>query len=439
MDMELREALEWLYGVRRFGPKRTLGPTTYYLEKLGNPHHSFNSIHIAGTNGKGSTSAITASILQEAGFKVGLYTSPHLVRFNERIKVDGEEIGDRDLARLLTQAHGIFQEMLSLEKPMPLRFFDIATGVAFKYFQEQGVDFAVVEVGLGGRLDATNVLAPLVSVITNIGLEHVNILGPTLEDIAGEKAGIIKEGVPVVTGEVKPNVLRVFQRVAQEKNTTVIQARAVNQYYRSSATLEGQTFNLKTPKRFYESLWIPLLGLHQVENASTSIAAIEQLSNHGFEIPPEAVRRGLAKARWPGRLEVVRRNPLVILDCAKDAEATSAIRTTFNRDLPTGGLVAVVAISSDKNIPAMIHDLAQVAEYFILTTHSVKRRSADPHYLAQLVSSHGKPYQVEADQVKAFKAALTRAGEGGVVLVVGSVYLAGDARRFFLGESGGGS
>jgi dihydrofolate synthase/folylpolyglutamate synthase len=224
-SMNINKAIDWLYNVRRFGPDRTLEPTRKYLELLGCPQNSFQTIHIGGTNGKGSTSAFIASILRAAGYKVGLYTSPHLERFNERIKVNSDEISNSDIARLLTNARQIFEEMIEYPEPMPLRFFDIITGVCFKYFEENEVDIGVIEVGLGGRLDATNLIKPLVSVITNIGYEHVNILGPTLEDIAYEKAGIIKEKTPIVTGEDKPNVLEVFKITADELGSELIQVK----------------------------------------------------------------------------------------------------------------------------------------------------------------------------------------------------------------------
>lgn len=429
--MKFDEALEWLFNVRRFGPDRSLEPTKIYLELLGNPQTKFKTIHIAGSNGKGSTSAFIASILQADGYKVGLYTSPHLERFNERIKVNGKEISDVDAERLLTEARIIFEEMLNYPKPMPLRFFDILTGVCFKYFEEQEVDFGVIEVGLGGRLDATNIIDPLVSVITNIGYEHVNILGPTIEDIAYEKAGIIKEYKPIVTGETKQNVLQVFQKIAKEKNSELFVVNEYSEYRRIKTGTDGQIFNLKTPNMEYKNLKIPLLGLHQIINASTAVTAIEALSNYDISIHPEAIRRGLMETYWPARLELIHKNPDIILDCAKDAEATEVVRKTIEEDLNNRYIIAVVSISSDKNIEGMIKNIAAVADFFILTKHSVTYRATEPERLIKEIEKYGKPYEVYVNRDEAFKHALEKANPDDLILVIGSVYLAGDARMFY--------
>jgi dihydrofolate synthase/folylpolyglutamate synthase len=432
-SMNIDEAMDWLFNVRRFGPGRTLESTRKYIELLGNPQNSFKSIHVGGTNGKGSTSAFIASILEAAGYRVGLFTSPHLERFNERIKINDVEIGDMDAARLLTEARVIFDEMIVYPEPMPLRFFDILTGVCFKYFEEQGVDFGVIEVGLGGRLDATNIITPLVSVITNIGYEHVNILGPTLEDVAYEKAGIIKENIPVVTGETKPNILEVFKTVAEEKGSELIQVEEYAQYQRLSTGSDGQIFNLKTPKNSYERLRIPLLGMHQVNNASTAVAVAETLAQHDIMIPSEAIFAGLEKVYWPGRLEVIHREPMVVLDCAKDAEATEVVRKTIHDDLNNRRIIAVVSISSDKNIEGMIEHISDFADHFILTKHSVTYRATEPERLIQEIEKYHKPYEVYLEREEAFRHAVEIAGPDDMILVIGSVYLAGDARSYYAG------
>lgn len=429
--MNIDEAMDWVYNVRRFGPDRSLEPTRKYLELLGNPQNSFKTIHIGGTNGKGSTSAYIAAILEAAGYKVGLYTSPHLERFNERIKINGVEISDKDAARLLTESRTIFEKLIAYSEPMPLRFFDILTGVCFKYFEEQGVDYGVIEVGLGGRLDATNVIEPLVSVITNIGYEHVNILGPTLEDIAYEKAGIIKPNTPVVTGETKKNILKVFEKTAEEENTEIIQVSDYAEYERIKASPEGQVFNLETQREEYHGLKTPLLGIHQIINAATAITAIETLEQYGITIPRQAIIKGVKKVYWPGRLEVVHHNPAVVLDCAKDAEATEAVRETIISDLNDRRIIAVVSMSSDKNIEGMIENIAAFADAFIITKHSVTYRAAEPERLISEITKYDKQYKVVLDHDEAFREAYEMAKPEDMVLVIGSVYLAGDARRFY--------
>jgi len=425
------EALDWLFNVRRFGPERTLGPTFHLLELMGAPHEGYGTIHVGGTNGKGSTSAMIASVLQAAGYKVGLYTSPHLEDFRERVKVNGEMISVKDVTRLLNDVESLFNRMLEYPEPMPLRFFDIVTAVCFKYFQEQGVDYGVIEVGLGGRLDATNILDPLVSVITNIGFEHVNILGPTLEDIAYEKGGIIKPNSVLVTAEERDNLFNVFKEKADAIGTRIVRVTESTRSEKKSVSSDGQVFNLITGNARYNDLVVPLFGDHQITNAATAVSTIEELQKKGIAIAEEAVRNGLQDVYWPARLEVVGKTPLVVLDCAKDAEATEAVRKTIQSDFTYDRLVAVVSMSSDKNIEGMIENIAQVADHFIITNHSVGRRAAEPDVLIKEIEKSGKPYQVDLDGDRAFEAAVKHAGEGDMVLVIGSVYLAGDARAYF--------
>ncbi len=377
--MNYNEALDWLFNVRRFGPERSLGPTRHVLELLGNPQEKFSTIHIGGTNGKGSTSAMTASILQASGYKVGLYTSPHLEDFRERIKVNDQYISREDLLRLLTEVKSRFDVMLEYPDPMPIRFFDIVTAVCFMYFEEQGVDYGIIEVGLGGRLDATNVLDPLVTVITNIGYEHVNILGPTLEDIAYEKGGIIKPCTPLVTAELRESVLDVFKKRAKELDAPVINVNTETSTEKLEVSPDGQTFNLKTGKGEYLGIVIPLFGGHQMTNAATAVTAVETLNDP--DVTTDSIKRGLSQVYWPGRLEVISKEPLVVLDCAKDAEATEAVRKTIQSDFDYTEIVAVVSMSSDKNIEGMIDNIAQVADHFIITQHSVTGRAAEPEVL----------------------------------------------------------
>jgi dihydrofolate synthase/folylpolyglutamate synthase len=424
------EALDWLYNVRRFGPNRTLEPTRHVLKLLGDPQNNFKSIHVGGSNGKGSTSAMIASILGASGAKVGLFTSPHLEEFTERIKVDGVEMPREDAARLLTEIRPLFEEMLGLPEPMPLRFFDVVTATAFLYFMEEAVDYAVLEVGLGGRLDATNVVDPLVSVITNIGYEHTNILGDTLQEIAGEKAGIIKPGRPLVTATRDDEVFKVFGEKAKELGSEVIRVGYDTEFRKVGAKMSGMTFDLKS-RMEYKGLKVPLLGEHQITNAATAVAAVEALSRYGVDVPEQALREGLQGVYWPARLEVVRTGPTVVLDCAKDAEATEAVRRTLEGDVDAGRIVAVVSMSSDKNIPGMIRNIAAVSEHFIVTTHSVMGRAASPDLIAEEITKNGRPYEIIPDETAAFKRALELAGEDDMVLVIGSVFLAGSARTFF--------
>jgi dihydrofolate synthase/folylpolyglutamate synthase len=429
--MDYTEALNWLYNVNRFGPNRNLIPTRHLLYLMDRPEEKYKIIHIGGTNGKGSTSAYTASLLEEAGNRVGLFTSPHLEEFTERIKINGEDISQVEVARILTNIRPFFEKMLNYEEPMPLRFFDIVTALAFQYFAEEKVDFAVIEVGLGGRLDATNVVDPLVSIITNIGYEHTNILGEKLEEIAREKAGIIKPGRPIITATQNSDVLEVFEDKSKYAGSALFHVGEDTKFEKIEGNMKGQRFNYKGLYTALNNLFTPLLGVHQIINASTAITAVEALKTYNINVTERAIRQGVKKVRWPARLELVLDEPLVVLDCAKDAEATEAVRKTIQSDFETDKIIAVVSVSSDKNVPGMIYQISQIADHFILTTHSVMGRAADPQRLAEEVIKNDKTFEIIEEEYSAFERALKLSDHNGMILVIGSVYLAGTAKTFF--------
>jgi dihydrofolate synthase/folylpolyglutamate synthase len=398
---------------------------------MGRPEKKYKIIHIGGTNGKGSTSAYTSSILKEAGYRVGLFTSPHLEEFTERIKINGKDIPQEEVARILTNVRPFFEKMLTYEEPMPLRFFDIVTALAFQNFADKKVDFAVVEVGLGGRLDATNVVDPLASIITNIGYEHTNILGETLEEIAREKAGIIKPGRPIITATQNPSVLKVFKDKSKYAGATLFHVGEDTNFKKIKGNMKGQRFNYKGLFTAIDNLFTPLLGAHQIINASTAITAIEALKTYNINVPESAMRKGVKNVRWPARLELILNEPMVVLDCAKDAEATEAVRKTIQSDFETDKIIVVVSVSSDKKFPGMIYQISQIADHFILTTHSVMGRAADPERLAEEVIKNDKTFEIIEEEDRAFERALKLANHNGMILVIGSVYLAGTARTFF--------
>jgi len=352
---------------------------SYLLRELGDPQRAFRAIHVTGTSGKGSTTAMAAPILGAAGYRVGMYTSPHLSSFTERIVVDGRPIGVEEVVGLLEEVRPMAAEMASTKLDHPT-FFEVSTAIAFKHFQERNVDLAVVEVGMGGRLDATNVLEAPVAVITNVGLEHTKYLGETVVEIAREKAGIVKRGSTLITAADQPKVLR-------------------------------------------------LLGRHQLRNASCAVGAVEALSLHGVEVPEEAIGEGLRRARWPGRLEVVQGKPLTVLDCAKDPRAMENLVHVVPEEFSYRRLIAVVSISRDKEIPRMIRALAGVADHFILTRHGVMGRAAEPEALALEVERYSKPYEIVEGVEEAVRRAMERAGEGDLILVTGSVFTVGEARE----------
>ena len=424
-----KDVIEWLFNLRRFGSKPGLERISYLLKALGDPHERFRAIHITGTNGKGSTTAMAASILRAAGFKVGMYTSPHLSSFTERIIVDDDRIPVKEVVRLVEEIRPIAEEMEGKPELGHPTFFEVTTAIGFEYFAEQGVDLAVVEVGMGGKLDATNVVHSLVSVITNVSLEHTEVLGKTVLEIAEKKAGIIKEGAPLITAAEQPEVLKLFEKICRERGSEMFIVGRDIRYRRLRHSLEGQWFNLEGLRGVYENLHIRLLGRHQLRNASCAVGAVEALSLHDIEIPEKAIREGLSKARWPGRLEVVQRRPLVVLDCAKDPKAAENLSKVIQEEFDYNRLIIVVSISSDKDIPSMIDSLSRVGDYFIVTRHGVMGRAADPAVIAGELKRNSKPYEIVEGVGEAVERALEMAGERDMILITGSVFTVGEARE----------
>src|SRR5512143_3207423 len=316
-QLSYQGTIDYLYALQKHGVKLGLANTVTLMARLGNPHRAFRSIHVAGTNGKGSTSAFLASVLQAAGCRTGLYTSPHLVSFTERIRVDGAPIPEARVVELAERVREAYSRSAGTGRDgaMSPTFFEVTTAVAFCYFAEEGVDIAVVEVGMGGRLDSTNVVTPLVSVITNIDIEHTEYLGGTLEQIAGEKAGIIKPGVPVVTGAMQPEAKGVIEREAAAKGSPVY---LLAREFRAVNVVAGreQVFDYRGLDAAYRGLHVRMLGRHQVDNASLALAAVECLRDAGVAVDETAVRRGLERALWEGRLERVAQGPDIYLDGA---------------------------------------------------------------------------------------------------------------------------
>jgi len=432
MAMSYREAMDWLFGIRRFGSKLGLKYISHLLARIGDPQDRFRSIHVTGTNGKGSTTAMTASILGAAGYKVGMFTSPHLSSFTERIVIDGRQISRGDVVRLIGEIKPFVDGMARDPALRHPTFFEIVTAMAFKYFAEEGVDFAVLEAGMGGKLDATNVVHSLVSVITNVSLEHTAVLGKTVLEIAEKKAGIIKEGGALITATQDDDVFNLFREVCRRTGSRIFRVGRDIKFRKLSSSLEGQRFQLDGLGDRFDELFIPLLGGHQLFNAASAVGAVEALAFHGATVSREAVREGLRRVRWPGRLEIMQRRPLVVLDCAKDVEAARAVKEALLRDFTYDRLIAVVSFSSDKNIPAMIEQFAEAADLFVVTSHRVMGRAADPSRIAEEVEKHSKPYEIVADVKDAVRRAMELSGGDGMVIVVGSVFLVGEARELWL-------
>jgi len=394
--MQKQQAFAYLAELERASIVLGLGRAKKFLKALGRPEQRFRSIHVGGTKGKGSTAALLESILRKAGYRTALYTSPHLVAFNERIQVNGKKISDKKLVELVSGLKRIKEK-----KKLVLTHFEFITALAFKYFAEQRVDFAVIEVGMGGRLDATNVVMPCASVITNIEREHTQYLGNTIEKIAREKAGIIKPCVPLVTAERNPKILTIFKKTCREKNSKFV---AVKKPYAGK---------------------ISLLGGFQRMNAALAVAAVEELRLQGFQISEKAIREGLAHAKWPGRFEIVRRNPPVILDCCHTPGAARVCANAFKEIFPRKKAVLVIGVSSDKNIPGIAQELAPIACAVVATEAEIRAMPAGR--IAREFSKSGIGVVIVSGVKNAVKEGVALAGGNGIVLVAGSCFVAGEA------------
>jgi len=395
--------LQHLGRLEMFGIKLGLENITALCGILGNPQESYKTIHVAGTNGKGSVVAMCSSILMEAGYKTGMYTSPHLQTFRERIQVNGKMISQQETVEIFEEVKSAAEELE--KKRMHATYFEFTTAMAFLYFRKKDCDFAVVEVGMGGRLDATNVVKPMAAVITNIELEHVKYLGDTREKIAMEKAGIIKKNSTVIVGEKDEKIKQRLQRICNNKNSEFV---AVEDGY------EGK---------------IPLLGEHQKRNAAAAVAAIKSLGKFGINISEDVIRRGIEKTRWHGRLEVVQENPKVILDAAHNPSG-AAVTADYLKSLKKN-IVLVLGISSDKDIKKITEILAEVADKIIVT--KAKHRGTD----CEILRKEAMKYNKNAEIVENVEAAVSKAineAKKEVVVVTGSIFVIGEARALWFKE-----
>ena len=418
--MTYQESLDYLTSLGRFGIKLGLERTQALLHALGDPHDLFQGVHVAGTNGKGSVCAMLASILQVAGYRVGLMPKPHLVSYTERIQVDQRPIAEADFAALITEVQPAISKVAADLGP-PTEF-EILTSAALYHFARAGIDLLVCEVGLGGRLDSTNVLDLGVEVITNIALDHTQHLGSTLEAIAAEKAGILKPDSLAVTA-AQPPALGVIESAARQQRIPLlrlgheIEVRAID---REWAGIEA---TVTTPAGAYRDLRVPLLGLHQAENAAVAVAAIDGLRARGWEVSDGALRDGLARTRWPGRLEVIDRHPILLVDGAHNPagleRSLAAVRT-----LAKGrSLVIVFGAMKDKDLPAMLGQLRAMGAPVVFSAIDWHRAAAP----ADLAKQFGEPSDVAGSAKEAINRARPRAGSNGIVLVCGSLYLVGEA------------
>jgi dihydrofolate synthase/folylpolyglutamate synthase len=486
--MSYSETTHYLYNLQKQGIKFGLNNIVRLMSAFENPHSSFPSIHIAGTNGKGSTSAIIASVLMALGLKVGLFTSPHLVSFTERIRVNHEEITEYEVVHLAEEIRGKISHLQSFDSGFTPTFFEVVTAMALLYFKREKIDIAVIEVGMGGRLDATNIIIPEVSVITSIGYDHREFLGSTLKDIAHEKAGIIKEGIPIVVSSHASEVLEVIEAKAKEMNTVVyLYGRDFSSVLRRENT-SGIYFDfLGNDSLIIQDLYLTLTGEHQMQNASVAIKAVTIALNKKYEkqrngetgkgennkmtespglrisgSPRQkedfisSIRKGLLATKWPGRLEMIKYEPPILIDGAHNAAAAVALSHTLIKTFlgKYERIILVLGIMGDKDIEGIMKPLLPLASEIILTSPNYER-AASPERLAHVAVSLGFPDVNIAPTVKdALELAknicqqsnlplissnppsppFTKGGRGGInnsplIVVTGSFYTIGEAKE----------
>jgi dihydrofolate synthase / folylpolyglutamate synthase len=441
-----QDALDYIFGYVNYEKKTRypydaatfdLSRMEQVLDLLGGPHEKFRSVHIAGTKGKGSTSAMVESMLRTAGYRTGLFTSPHLHSFRERIRLGNELMSKAELVALLERCRP------AIEAVPGITAFEVMTAMAFQYFAEHNVGWAVVEVGLGGRLDATNVVHPAVCAITSLSYDHVELLGHTLSLIAFEKAGIIKQGVPVVSAPQEEEAMAVIQRVVKDTGAKLTVVGKDWTYERDGFDLSGQTLTIAGPggKPRFEDLRIPLLGQHQLDNATAAVAIVQQLRDAGVPIGDDAVRQGLMTARWPGRFELLSHSPILVVDSAHNENSAHKLRVALSDYFPRPPrrqLCLVFGASSDKDIAGMLRQFLEpqgVTGYppanTVIVTKSGHPRSADPAQLADLVRqiNSSTPISVQPDLVAALREALAWAEPHDLICITGSIFVVAQARR----------
>ncbi|HSM71641.1 MAG TPA: folylpolyglutamate synthase/dihydrofolate synthase family protein [Anaerolineales bacterium] len=430
IELEYNKALDYLYSFVDYSLKHSselakaefnLDRMFALMEELGNPQNAYPVIHVAGTKGKGSVSALCASALQAGGYKVGLYTSPHLLDYCERIQVNGEPISHEFLVELVEEIKP------AVAKVPKLTTFELTTALGFLAFAKQGCTAAVIEVGLGGRLDATNIVTPEVSVITSLSYDHMAVLGDTLAKIAGEKAGIIKEGVPVVSSPQEPEALDVLERIAREKGCNFVLVGKDVIFEKVNSSLDGQSIHIEDNLQSSAlNLPLPLLGEHQLENAAVAYAALKQ---SGIELSDEAIQKGFFWVKWRARFEIARREPPVIFDAAHNTDSFIKLRQTLDEYFPDQKIYLIFGASEDKNILDMFGVMKpRIKKVFI--TRADHPRALEVGRIVELAERAGVPYEAVRPVESAFRRALENsANDGSIVLSAGSMFVTAEVMR----------
>ena len=429
--MDFKESIDWLYSFKQYGSKLGLEHISFLMKQLKSPQNNIKIVHVTGTNGKGSVCKFVGSILQKAGYSVGVYISPHLERFSERIVIDDREVSEEEITVLVEKIKPVVDEMI--DNGNTPTFFEIVTAMAFLFFSDSSVDFAVVEVGLGGRFDATNVVIPVVSVITNISLEHTARLGEDVKSIAFEKAGIIKDNVPVVTA-VKDDAKIVVEKTAEEKNAQVI-CIDKNSWKRLSHTIQDQEFLIHGILNDY-TVKTSMLGKYQGENITLAVTAAEQLQMNGTYLTDNDIIDGISTAFNPGRMEIIAEDPTILLDGAHNPAGMEMLEKTLKEDFEYERLVLVVGILEDKDIQRMLSVIIPVSDV-VIVTKSKNARACEPTALKDRIKEIGytKDLFVEKSLPKAIDHAKVLAGKKDVVCISGSLFTVGEARSYFAKSS----
>jgi len=442
-DQRYQETLDWIYSWIDFSMKRhvddkhrffKLDRMNRLMDMLGHPERHYPCVHVVGTKGKGSTASLIAAALEAAGYKVGLYTSPHLEDFRERITINGEMITEADVIRLADELRPLTEIVTETTT------FELTTALAFQYYFQQNIDIAVIEVGLGGRLDATNVIDPLVSVITSISYDHMSVLGNTLQEIAAEKGGIIKPGCTVVLSPQKEEAAQELKAIASERSAVLIQTEQEYERQLLAHDLKTQTFNVvsklkgirgknintRTPLK----LTMPLLGAHQIENACTAVAALDQIRRADFHLTRKDIQKGFRQVVWPARFEILRENPPIVIDSAHNGDSMERIVATLDEYFPNQPFILVFGASEDKSMGDMLRAILPRVE-LVIATQSIHPRAASAESLAAIVKDHTENvipvYPVEA----AMEKALELSGDSKGILITGSIFIAAAAKAIW--------
>ena len=444
INMNYDEAMAYIKNTAKFGSKLGLERTEKMLELLGNPHKKLKCIHIAGTNGKGSTTAMITRILVEAGYKVGSYTSPFIEEFEERMQINNSNIPKDDLSDIITTVSKAVDTVVALGYNNPTEF-EIITCAGFLYFYKNNVDFAVIEVGIGGRLDSTNVITPILSVITSISLDHTQILGDTLDKIAYEKAGIIKEGIPVIMFPQQKQSEEVIEKICIERNCKLVKVLRSSSSYLGKENLHqfavtpmgGLRYsnnNIHTQKIKVQTLYkdyiieLALLGKHQLLNCSVVLHVVEELIQQGFKINKESILMGLRNVKWPARLEIMNTNPLVVIDGAHNVDGIKNLAESIDMYFNYNKIILILGILADKQVEDMIKNIVPKASRVITVTPHSERAELSEELKIQ-VEKYTENCEAIEDYEEAYKKALSYCTEDDLLLVAGSLYMAGDMRK----------